>query len=178
MESWEKTHGIRSGDFCKNRVKKQVTGGSDDHMGLFAGTCGTYLHVPDLRQKLKSHNMADLALEAIRSGSLHPYGTVANHEKLNIAFIDYLSQIALNMGEPGLLRMFLHKGSQQRFEGWWTRAQRLLHSTPGQTLEPEFPAANPCLVKRMQPLQCSGPRRHCMASKMLLLFSMARCEIP
>lgn len=113
IESWEKAHGIRSVNFCKNRVNKQVTGGSDDHMGLFAGTCGTYLHVPDLKRKLKSHTRADLTLEAIRSGRLHPYGTVANHEKLNIAFIDYLSQIALNMNEPGLLRMFLHKGSLQ-----------------------------------------------------------------
>jgi glycosyltransferase involved in cell wall biosynthesis len=42
---------------------------------------------------------------------MHPYGEVFIHEKLNVAFMDYLSQIALNMKEPGLLRMFLHKGS-------------------------------------------------------------------
>lgn len=111
VRTWEKAHGINSGDFCRHIYTKQVTGGSDDHMGLFAGSCGTFLHVPDLKTRLKNTPASQLALEALRSGELHPYGSVADHEKLNIAFIDYLSQIALNMKEPGLLRMFLHKGT-------------------------------------------------------------------
>ena len=111
IDIWQKKHGIRAGDFCRSVYKKQVTGGSDDHMGLFAGTCGTCLHVPDLENKRKQKSLSYLALEALRSGPLHPYGSVTMHEKLNIAFMDYLSQIALHMKEPGLVRMFLHKGS-------------------------------------------------------------------
>jgi hypothetical protein len=66
---------------------------------------------PDLEKKRKQTPLSLLALEAIQSGTMHPYGEVFIHEKLNVAFMDYLSQIALNMKEPGLLRMFLHKGS-------------------------------------------------------------------
>ncbi|HSL60457.1 MAG TPA: glycosyltransferase, partial [Desulfotignum sp.] len=113
IDLWQKKHGIRAGNFCKSVYKKQVTGGSDDHMGLFAGTCGTCLHVPDLENRNKHTPLSHLALEALRSGPLHPYGRVTIHEKLNIAFMDYLSQIALHMKEPGLVRMFLHKGSLQ-----------------------------------------------------------------
>jgi glycosyltransferase involved in cell wall biosynthesis len=111
IDLWQKKHEIRAGNFCRSIYKKQVTGGSDDHMGLFAGTCGTWMHVPDLENKIRQTPMSQLALEALRSGKLHPYGSVTIHEKLNIAFIDYLSQIALHMKEPGLVRMFLHKGS-------------------------------------------------------------------
>ncbi|MDZ7667535.1 MAG: glycosyltransferase [Desulfotignum sp.] len=111
IDLWQKKHGIQAKNFCRFVYDKQVTGGSDDHMGLFAGTCGTALHVPDLEKKRKQTPLSLLALEAIRSGAMHPYGQVFFHEKLNIAFMDYLSQIALHMKEPGLFRMFLHKGS-------------------------------------------------------------------
>ena len=113
LEAWQKKHRINSGNFCKNVVTKTFTGGSDDHMGMFAGTCGSYLHVPALQEKLKTRRMSELVLEAIKEGRLHPFGSVSNHEKLNVAFIDYLSQVALHMKEPGLLRMFLHKGTLQ-----------------------------------------------------------------
>ncbi|MFN2356892.1 MAG: glycosyltransferase [Desulfotignum sp.] len=113
IDQWQKKYGIKAANFCRSVYKKQVTGGSDDHMGLFAGTCGTFLQVPGLAQKSRHQPMSRLALEALRSGSLHPYGSVTIHEKLNVAFIDYLSQIALYMKDPGLLRMFLHKGSLQ-----------------------------------------------------------------
>jgi glycosyltransferase involved in cell wall biosynthesis len=113
IDLWQKKHRIRAADFCKSIYEKQVTGGSDDHMGLFAGTCGTCLHVPDLENRKKQVPMSHLALESLRSGVLHPFGRVTIHEKLNIAFMDYLSQIALHMKEPGLVRMFLHKGSLQ-----------------------------------------------------------------
>lgn len=111
IDLWQKKHNIRSGNFCKFVYDKRVTGGSDDHMGLFAGACGTCLYLPDLEIKRKQTPLSRLALEAIRTGALVPYGQVFIHEKLNVAFMDYLSQIALNMKEPGLIRMFLHKGS-------------------------------------------------------------------
>ncbi|MCG8338827.1 MAG: glycosyltransferase [Proteobacteria bacterium] len=111
IDTLQKKHGINSANFCKNSLIKHFTGGSDDHMGHFAGSCGSYLHVPNLSERQKNTPMSQLALEAIRNGDIHPYGSVANHQKLNIAFIDYFSQIALHMKEPGLIRMFLHQGS-------------------------------------------------------------------
>lgn len=113
IEQWQAKHGIQSRNFCKQILRKHISGGSDDHMGLFAGTCGSYLQVSDLETKRQTSPLSRLALEAIREGAIHPFGTVANHEKLNVAFIDYLSQVALYMKDPGLLRMFLHHGSLQ-----------------------------------------------------------------
>lgn len=111
IEHWQKKHNIKSSNFCSDIYKKRITGGTDDHMGLFAGTCGSYLHIPGLKEKQKDSSIGALALEALKHGDIYPYGSVSNHEKLNIAFIDYLSQVALYMKEPGLLRMFLHQGS-------------------------------------------------------------------
>jgi glycosyltransferase involved in cell wall biosynthesis len=111
IELWQQKHGITSNNFCKDILTKHICGGSDDHMGLFAGTCGSYLQVPGLEIRRQTNPLSQLALEAIREGAIHPFGSVANHEKLNVAFIDYLSQVALYMKDPGLLRMFLHHGS-------------------------------------------------------------------
>ncbi|MEI7594710.1 MAG: glycosyltransferase [Bacteroidota bacterium] len=97
--------------YCRNPYRKAMSGGSDSHIGLFAGQTGTYLHVPDLKKKLKEHNISDLALEAIRECRMAPYGSHSNSEKLTIALLDYVCQIALNRKDPGLLRILLHKGT-------------------------------------------------------------------
>ncbi len=39
--------------YCKNPYRKVYTGGSDSHIGLFAGLTGSYLHVPDIKKRLK-----------------------------------------------------------------------------------------------------------------------------
>lgn len=90
---------------------KSMTGGSDCHMGIFAGTSGTLVHIPNLQQRLKTEKASDLALEAIRKGETAPYGYVVENQKLTIALLDYFSQVALNMEDPGLLRILLHRGS-------------------------------------------------------------------
>jgi glycosyltransferase involved in cell wall biosynthesis len=89
---------------------KALAGGSDDHMGLFAGHCGTQLMIPNLQQRLRTDKPSELALEAIRAGSMAPYGYVAENQKLNIALLDYFSQIATRIKDPGLLRILLHRG--------------------------------------------------------------------
>lgn len=89
---------------------KVLTGGSDDHMGLFAGHCGTQLMVPNLQQRLRVEKPSQLALEALRAGSTAPYGHIAENQKLNIALLDYFSQIATRIEDPGLLRILLHRG--------------------------------------------------------------------
>ncbi len=97
--------------YCRNPHKKTLSGGSDSHMGFFAGLTGTYLYIPGLQERLKTENKSQLALEAIRRGDMIPYGSHQNSEKLTIAFLDYVCQIALNYKDPGLLRILLHKGT-------------------------------------------------------------------
>ncbi|MEI8204562.1 MAG: glycosyl transferase family 1, partial [Bacteroidota bacterium] len=99
--------------YCKNPYEKFMTGGSDSHMGFFAGLTGTYLHVPDLKNRLKQSKPSELALEAIREGRMAPYGSHQNSEKLTIAFLDYVCQIALNSKDPGLLRILTHNGTSR-----------------------------------------------------------------
>ncbi len=45
-----------------------------------------------------------------------PFGSHADHEKMIVTILDYFCQIGLNIEDPGLLRMQLHKGdAQQKF---------------------------------------------------------------
>jgi hypothetical protein len=99
--------------YSSDPYRKSFSGGSDCHMGLFAGMTGTYLHVPNLRERLKTESCSQLALEAIRNGAMAPFGTFQHVEKMTIAFLDYACQITLNYTDPGLLRMLLHKGTPQ-----------------------------------------------------------------
>ena len=107
---WQRKHGLDPADFCRNPYTKRMTGGSDDHMGLFVGSCGTLLSVPNLQVRRKRESLSALALEALRSGATAPYGTVHEGEKLTIALVDFFCQVALNIKDPGLVRMLLHKG--------------------------------------------------------------------
>jgi glycosyltransferase involved in cell wall biosynthesis len=110
LEELGKKHGIPPGRYCRDPYRKRSTGGSDDHFALFAGGAGTRIRIPDLKRKLITHKASELALEGLRHGDMAPYGTVAEDEKLSIAFLDYFCQVAMNMKDPGLLRMFLHRG--------------------------------------------------------------------
>lgn len=111
LEQLGKKHGIAPGTFCKDPYRKRMTGGSDDHFALFVGGAGTLLHVPDLSARLaKGEKSSQIALQALRQNDLAPYGTIAEDEKLTIAFLDYFCQVAENMQDPGLLRLFLHRG--------------------------------------------------------------------
>lgn len=103
--------GVKPNQYCNDPYKKSVSGGSDCHMGIFAGSTGTLLHVPDLAKRLKKAKPSQLALEAIRNGNMAPYGSHQNSEKLMISFLDYVCQIALYSKDPGLLRILLHKGT-------------------------------------------------------------------
>jgi len=89
---------------------KNLTGGSDDHMGIFAGQSGSYLYVPNLKQRLKTTKPSQLVLEALCLGNIVPYGHVAENQKLNIALLDYFSQVVINIKDPGLLRILFHRG--------------------------------------------------------------------
>jgi len=96
--------------YCLNPYKKSLSGGSDSHMGFFAGLTGTYLYVHDLQKRLLTTRKSQLALEALRRGDMIPFGSHQNSEKLTISFLDYVCQIAINYKDPGLMRILLHKG--------------------------------------------------------------------
>jgi hypothetical protein len=51
-----------------------------------------------------------LALEAIKKGDMAPFGSHNDSEKMMVSFLDYFCQIVMNMKDPGLLRLLLHKG--------------------------------------------------------------------
>ncbi|MDR2774350.1 MAG: glycosyltransferase [Tannerella sp.] len=97
--------------YCFDKYKKSFTGGSDSHIGIFAGLTGTNLYIPNLQERLKNEPSSALALEAIRRADMIPYGSHQNAEKLTVAFLDYVSQVALNYKDPGLMRLLLHRGS-------------------------------------------------------------------
>jgi glycosyltransferase involved in cell wall biosynthesis len=105
--------GIDISRFCSDPYKKHFSGGSDSHMGIFAGETCTYLHIPNLKERRKNESLSSLALEAIREGRMNPYGSHQNSEKLTIAFLEFVLQIALNKKDPGLFRILLHKGTTQ-----------------------------------------------------------------
>ncbi len=98
-------------DYCSSPYTNTYIGGSDSHMGIFAGLTGTRLYVPGLSIRKDEESFSTLALEAIKSGKCVPYGGNNNNDKMATAFLDYVCQIALKHKDPGLLRIFLHKGS-------------------------------------------------------------------
>ncbi len=109
LQAASRRTGIKPGAFCRRPWRKLATGGSDCHMGIFAGSTGTLLKSPGWRRSGKRR--ADLALEALRCGEMAPYGSHCEEEKLTVAFLDYFCQAALRLEDPGLLRLLLHRGT-------------------------------------------------------------------
>lgn len=102
---------IEAGHYCLNPLKKSFSGGSDSHMGIFAGLTGTELYIPEFSFRSEDEPISALALEAIRNGNMLPFGGEGNSERMAVAFLDYVCQIALQHKDPGLFRILLHKGS-------------------------------------------------------------------
>ncbi len=111
IHEYEIKHNIDSRKYSNTPFKKRLTGGSDSHIGLFAGKTGTYLYLPDLHKRRANESLSKLALEALKNGETVPYGAHHNSEKMTIALLDYVCQIALNYKDPGLLRILLHQGT-------------------------------------------------------------------
>lgn len=110
LERYEKKFGIKASDYCRNNYRRGMYGGSDSHMGIFTGLTGTRLYVDRLSQRLKDTPRSALALEALLDGDSAPFGGYNNTEKMTVSFLDYFCQIVINMKDPGLLRLLLHKG--------------------------------------------------------------------
>jgi len=111
VRAYARKHRLDPAEFGVDPERPKVlTGGSDDHMGIFAGQCGVWLEVPDLEQRLRTTAPSALALEALRRGAVAPFGQVGENQKLNIALLDYFAQVATRIEDPGLLRILLHRG--------------------------------------------------------------------
>jgi glycosyltransferase involved in cell wall biosynthesis len=110
IDAIARREGLSSTEFCRMPYDKRIAGGSDDHFGVFAGTTGTYVRIPNLSVRLKERQRSDLVLEALRNGDFAPYGGWNDGEKLSLALLDYVTSLALNMEDPGLGRILLHKG--------------------------------------------------------------------
>lgn len=114
VRSFARKHNLNPADFGVDPDSPKVlTGGSDDHVGIFAGDCGSYLYVPNLEQRLKTEKPSALALEAIKNNNISPFGVVMENEKLQIALLDYFSQVATKIQDPGLFRILFHRGELQ-----------------------------------------------------------------
>ena len=114
IKHYAEKHQLNPAEFGVDPNKpKALSGGSDDHMGIFAGECGSMLYVENLEERLKTSTRSELALEAIRNGHISPFGQVMENQKLNIALLDYFSQIATRMEDPGLLHIMLHRGEMR-----------------------------------------------------------------
>jgi hypothetical protein len=111
IDAYANTFNLDPNDYCTNPYLKSISGGSDSHMGIFTGQTGSYLYVPGLKENLKTQKASKLALQAIKTGRMAPYGSHQNAEKLTVAFLDYVCQIALYKKDPGLMRIMLHKGT-------------------------------------------------------------------
>ena len=110
IEQLSKRFGLKPDRYCTQPYKKYFSGGSDSHMGIFTGLTGTYLHIPHLMNRLQHEKRSSLALEAIKSGTMAPFGTHNDSEKMAISFIDYFCQIGMKMKDPGFAHILLHKG--------------------------------------------------------------------
>ncbi|MDR3000525.1 MAG: glycosyltransferase [Fibromonadaceae bacterium] len=110
IDHYSKKFNINPLNYCIDPYRKFMSGGSDCHMGVFAGTAGVYLHIPNLAEKLKTQPKSQLVLEAIRSGNMAPYGRYEYTEKMTFAMLNFACQIATNYNDPGLVRLLLHKG--------------------------------------------------------------------
>ncbi|MCL1827628.1 MAG: glycosyltransferase [Candidatus Cloacimonetes bacterium] len=110
IDQLSQKYGIDPSIYCRDIYKKSLSGGSDSHTGFFSGLTGTHLYIPDLQKRLKTTPLSLLSLEAVKRGDMIPFGSHHNSEKLTIALLDYVCQIALNYKDPGLMRLLLHKG--------------------------------------------------------------------
>ena len=91
--NFAKKHDLNPTDFAVDPyAPKVLTGGSDDHTGIFAGQSGSYLYIENLVERLETTPASELALEALKNGDIAPFGQVSENQKLNIALLDYFSQ--------------------------------------------------------------------------------------
>ncbi|MEY3903928.1 MAG: hypothetical protein RL189_3234 [Pseudomonadota bacterium] len=112
IEELEKRFQFSASTFCRDPWRKTCVGGSDDHFGVFAGRTGSKLSLGHLSdEQIKRMKPSELALSSMRNGVVGPFGEWNDGRKLNLALLDYFAGLVLNLKDPGLGRILLHKGS-------------------------------------------------------------------
>lgn len=112
IEALEKKFDFSAGTFCRDPWRKTCVGGSDDHFGVFAGRTGTLISTSHLTDsQLAILKPSEIALSALRIGNVAPFGEWNDGRKLNLALLDYFAGLVLNLKDPGLGRILLHKGT-------------------------------------------------------------------
>ena len=111
IDDMAKRAGFAPDRFARRPYDKAMTGGSDCHMGLMIGSAGVRLQVPDLARRRADNSLADLAKEALWEGRTAPFGRYCDSRQIAAAFLDYYCQAQMHLEDPGLLRLFLDKGS-------------------------------------------------------------------
>jgi glycosyltransferase involved in cell wall biosynthesis len=115
LESLEKKFNFAASTFCSDPWRKSGVGGSDDHFGVFAGRSGTLFstsHIDEAQRCIMKPS--ELALSALREGSVAPFGEWNDGRKLNLALLDYFAGLVLHLKDPGLGRILLHKGTPRQ----------------------------------------------------------------
>ncbi len=112
LEDLSKKTGIKPERFCsRDPYRKSMIGGSDDHIGFYAGSSYTWVKVNAEEYENGRIPLSKLVLKSLKSGETLPYGPHSNSTKLEVALLDYFFQVNMNLKDPGLFRMLLHKGS-------------------------------------------------------------------
>ena len=111
IKEMAKRSGVAPGDFCSRPYEKDMLGGSDCHMGLFVGSCGSHLYVPNLRELREHTSLESLARQALWTGRSAPFGRYSDERRIAAALLDYYCQAQMNLEDAGLIRLLLHRGT-------------------------------------------------------------------
>ncbi|MCU0663284.1 MAG: glycosyltransferase [Myxococcota bacterium] len=111
LHDLSRRHGIAVDRFCRNPFHKSMCGGSDEHMAMFVGSTGTRVHVPRLGLRRSGEKLSAMVLEGLRKGATAPFGRYTDISRLTASFLDFFCQAAINLKDPGLVRLLLHQGT-------------------------------------------------------------------
>ena len=111
IEEMAERSGVAAGEFCSRPYEKDMLGGSDCHMGLFVGSCGSHLYVPNLRELREHTSLESLARQALWTGRVAPFGRYSDERRIAAALLDYYCQAQMNLEDAGLIRLLLHRGT-------------------------------------------------------------------
>lgn len=119
IERIRRKYPVNINNLCTDPSASIMVGGSDDHMGLFAGSTGTYVKIDNLQERMKNASKSELVLEGLKNGRVSPYGFFTEENKMSITFLELFYMIVTKMEDPGLVRMMLHQGTwTEKFMGF------------------------------------------------------------
>ncbi len=107
----EKT-GIRPDRFARRPFEKKMVGGSDDRVGLLSGSTYTLVDSPEPVSG-KEGKKSERILAGLRQGRVAPGGFFERELLHPVSLLVYFLDIAIDLKEPGLTRIFFGQGTRQ-----------------------------------------------------------------